>query len=128
MGVFGSGFVIGLKNKYPNVEEMYKKWYDTYCLGEVQYVRACDNVIVANMFAQDGIGGMSKGHYNKVVKPIKYKSLVYCMDDLKLVCPDYEIVAPKFGSLRSGGTWSFIEELIEEIWGDFNVTIYEYKE
>lgn len=39
------------------------------------------------------------------------------------------IHCPKFGSLRAGGNWEFILELINETWVDrgINVTIYEYK-
>lgn len=132
LGIMGSGFVVGLKNKYPRVEEQYVKWYGTYGLGLVQFVGASDTVLVANMFAQDGIGGMSKGDFSRVTKPIKYASLIRCMEEIKDLIDtypsEYIIAAPKFGSLRSCGSWPFIEELIEEIWGDFSVTIYEYKE
>lgn len=129
LGIMGSGFVVGLKKKYPRAEEQYLKWYKQFGLGLVQLVGISENVVVANMFAQDGIGGMSKGNFSRVTKPIKYTALIKCMETLSdCINDDTEIVAPKFGSLRSGGTWEFIEELIEEIWADFNVTIYEYKE
>jgi hypothetical protein len=40
------------------------------------------------------------------------------------------ICCPKFGSLRSGGNWDFILELIEEIWlnNGIDVTVCEYVE
>lgn len=129
LGIMGSGFVVGLKKKYPRAEEQYVKWYKNFSLGHTQCVAVTETVIIANMFAQDGIGGMSKGDFSRVSKPIKYTALIKCMEMIpECFEHDTEIVAPKFGSLRSGGTWKFIEELIEEIWADFNVTIYEYKE
>lgn len=132
LGIMGSGFVIGLKKKYPRAEEQYVQWYKNFSLGHIQCVGVTDTVLIANMFAQDGIGGMSKGDFSRVSKPIKYTALMKCMEEIKYFIDgypsEYIIVAPKFGSLRSGGSWPLIEELIEEIWGDFSVTIYEYKE
>jgi hypothetical protein len=37
-----------------------------------------------------------------------------------------EIHAPKFGSGLAGGNWNFISDLIEDIWGKYNVFIYNY--
>jgi hypothetical protein len=35
-----------------------------------------------------------------------------------------EIHCPKFGSGLAGGNWAFIEDLIEDIWGKYSVTVY----
>ena len=90
------------------------------------------------MIAQDGI----KNTLNP--KPIKYWALIKCMQDTLTVIgilksnelmfgdksSKYVIHCPKFGSLRSGGNFDFILELINETWIDrgIDVVIYEYKE
>ena len=37
-----------------------------------------------------------------------------------------EIHCPKFGSGLAGGNWHFIENLIEDIWTAYFVTVYNY--
>jgi hypothetical protein len=85
-------------------------------------------ITVANMYAQTGIRSISTGDRSKVnKKPIRYEYLVSCMTSVRDSLEADTIVAPKFGSLRAGGNWSFIEELIEEIWcPSFDVVICEY--
>jgi hypothetical protein len=36
-----------------------------------------------------------------------------------------QIHAPKFGSGLAGGNWGFISDLIDDIWSDFQVFIYD---
>jgi hypothetical protein len=37
-----------------------------------------------------------------------------------------EVHAPKFGSGIAGGNWNFISDLIEDLWGQYDVFIYNY--
>jgi hypothetical protein len=37
-----------------------------------------------------------------------------------------QIHAPKFGCGLAGGNWNFIENLIQDIWNSYNITIYNY--
>lgn len=115
---WGSGFVIPLGDRFPKARERYLK-EPKLTLGDTQFIETC-GVVVANMIAQRGI--IQKG-----LKPIKYAALVKCLNTVGFFCRTRhvdEIHAPAFGSLRSGGHWPFIHELIEEIWCDINVTIY----
>lgn len=126
VGKFASGFAAGVKKFYPVATKFY---FDQKLSSETEYVALgdvyyCldDNIIFAHMVAQTTPG---------TEKPIKYSSLVKCMESVR----DYaksanisEIYAPKFGSLRAGGNWNFIEELVNEIWKDFKVIIFTYKE
>ena len=122
LGIMGGGVALGLKRKWPEVEELYKK---TNCLGECSFVKVGDNIIVANMIAQNGL--ISKNN----PKPIKYLALIDCMKLVKdwAILDNSVIHCPKFGSLRAGGNFDFVLELIREIWIDngINVIIYEYK-
>ena len=124
--LMGSGFVVPLYTKWPLVKTLYHQW--DMSLGKTQIVLAEEEkVFVANMCAQSGISSKSTGPRSKVnSKPIRYASLIRCMEDVAHYVRMYKIdniVAPMFGSGLAQGRWETIEELIEEIWGDLNVTI-----
>ena len=133
---WGSGFVIPLGNKFPLARESYFAWANNqtldhekvsfgtpgrpeFCLGEVQFVRVAPNVTVANMVAQT-LGGE---------RPLYYNALSSCMDQVCeltwLKDATTEFLCPMFGSDRAGGTWAFVENLIEDCWerSGLNVTI-----
>lgn len=133
VGCWGSGFVVPLGRYFPKSKLEYlssvekSKKVNLPLLGYCQIVDCSMKTYVANMCAQTGIMSHSTGDRAKVNnKPIRYTALVDCMryvaDFVEL--NDCEIHCPRFGSDRAGGNWEFIEELIEEIWGDFEVRIY----
>ena len=82
------------------------------------------------MIAQNGTPS------DRNARPINYLGLVKSMNTLgRFIRSEtgflnktekVEIHAPKFGSGLAGGNWYFINDLIEDIWGDFNVYIYNY--
>lgn len=144
---WGSGFVKSMSKHYPmkiddpkNVEyspeHAFRQWCKTpdYKLGAVQFCTAgwrkgmhiqdvehyCE---VANMVAQH-----QTIKYNK--KPIRYAALVKCMITVRKEIQNMElpveIHAPKFGSDLAGGTWDFIEELIEELWLNNDIPVHIY--
>lgn len=123
----GSGFVVPLMKKYPEVYPAYMNC-PILALGETQFVPIQRNdegpIWVSHMCAQNGLIGANNP------KPIKYVALTQCMEKVAKCCAAKkgEIWAPMFGSLRAGGNWSFIEELINEIWHDLPVTICKFNE
>jgi len=68
--------------------------------------------------------------------PIKYKGLMLCMSEIAVFVEvekmktnkNVVIHAPKFGSDLAKGNWTFVLELIREIWleAGIDVVIYEY--
>jgi O-acetyl-ADP-ribose deacetylase (regulator of RNase III) len=131
-GAWGAGFVLainknlGLKPRTDFINAS-KNW--NYDLGDVNYSRVKHEkgfVTVANMCGQHGVGAGSTGDL-RVTKPIRYAALVHAMEDVARYVNEYPqpILAPKFGSVLAGGNWEFIRELIEEIWGNHDVTIFE---
>ena len=120
-----SGFALGVIKKYPIVELANKSTE----LGETEFVYVEPHVIIANMISQYKT-------IREVKKPIRYKALIECMTtisnrikELKLFSKNaVEIWTCKFGSKRAGGNWDFIVELIDELWSDMPVTVFEYKE
>lgn len=145
-GAWGAGFVLAInknlgmepRNSFTNASKNL-----LYDLGDVDYCRVVKNkyrptvggpthtgvstaITVANMCGQHGVGPGSTGDL-RVTKPIRYAALVHAMEDVARYVNEYPqpILAPKFGSALAGGNWDFINELIHEIWGNLDVTIFE---
>jgi hypothetical protein len=82
------------------------------------------------MIAQNGIRSPENN------RPLNYLALVKSMNSLSQYIhtntgfinknEKIEIHCPKFGSGLAGGNWNFITDLINDIWGKFFVTVYNY--
>jgi len=128
---WGSGFVMALSKEWGEPEKQFRN--SSKKLGQCDYINIHNDtsilITVVNMYAQTGIRSISTGDRSKVTqKPIRYEHLVSCMTSIRDSLSEADtVVAPKFGSLRAGGNWQFIEELIEEIWcPSFDVIVCEY--
>lgn len=137
--LFGAGFAASISEKYPMVKQNYHLLGKTFLkqnMGHCQIMEVYSNkkyehkLYVANMIAQNGTPS------DRNARPINYLGLVKSMNTLgRFIRSEtgflnktekVEIHAPKFGSGLAGGNWYFINDLIEDIWGDFNVYIYNY--
>jgi hypothetical protein len=135
INAFGAGFTFHIQNHFPIVKENFHLLGKQATLGYTQLVIADTNkktdskIIFANMIAQNGT--ISKTN----PRPIDYAALMRCMMKVKAFIDHsksdsdtkLEIHAPKFGCGLAGGNWNFISDLIEDIWGDQTVVVYEYK-
>jgi hypothetical protein len=136
--VFGGGFTGGIVKHYPIVRDNYHMLGPSFLkknLGYVQFITAKENkassnkIIFANMIAQNGTISFN----NK--RPLNYLALCKSMAEVAKYIrsnknsseQDFHIHAPKFGSGLAGGNWSFIYNLIEDIWTDIPVFIYDFK-
>jgi len=133
VNIFGGGFTKDLADKYPIVKENFHLLGSAAKLGKVQYIEVEKNttygykLIIANMIAQDGTISP------KNTRPLNYAALAFCMTDVRQYCyslvnnlesSSIEIHAPKFGSGLAGGDWTFIQELIIDIWKKYKTFIY----
>lgn len=132
IGLFGAGFAAAVKKAYPIVATNFELLGRKTKLGYVQYVSVMKDskylheLIFANMIAQNEI----ISQHNP--RPLNYEALVKCMIDVKnytenLNKEKIQIHCPKFGSGLAGGEWKFIHCLIEDIWNNFPVYIYQLK-
>lgn len=134
IGAYGAGVSGAISKVYPKVEDEYKRWhkYEHYTLGtqiipfklgNIQIVPVKPSVYVINMIGQKGVIGGNNP------KPVKYASIVRCMERVYYVCKKMngEIHAPLFGCGLAAGKWEIIEEFINEIWHDVPVIIYKLK-
>jgi len=127
---FGSGFALSVLNKYPEVAQNFDM-ISKPTLGYVQYVPVLraklhnHSLVFANMIAQNGIIG------NKNPRPLNYEALINCMVNVRTyinstALDKVEIHCPKFGSGLAGGNWAFISDLIDDIWKNISVVVYNY--
>lgn len=127
-GVMGAGIALQIKEKFPDVYEVYKEKckefskYDINPLGHVLYCRTkYSNVIIANLFSQIGMS-------------TDYNAMKNCLRSIYNDCKKYNesVAIPyKIGCGIAGGDWNKVYDMIEEIFSqDENVkcTIYKLEE
>lgn len=108
-GVWGAGFVLALSKKWSYPEDYYRARH-TYPLGHVDILSVEDDIFVANMIAQEGIG------LNKdTVPPIRYEALAQTLYKVNGVAEkmNASIHMPRIGAGLAGGDWIVIEKIIE---------------
>jgi O-acetyl-ADP-ribose deacetylase (regulator of RNase III) len=118
-GGWGAGFVLALSAKWSKPEVAYKKWYKErnkrskytssriFTLGNIQLVKVEDDILVANMIAQE--------HYKWInnIPPIRYEALANCLDKLNNEIPHRSTVhMPRIGCGLAGGKWKIVEAII----------------
>lgn len=120
--VMGAGIALQIAQKWPRVEEMYKL-HKTLELGTTQWCTVGEKLICVNLIAQTL--GWVDGK-----PPLSYEALRVCLMDVAEVAKKDKILvrAPMIGSLRSGGKWNVIEEMIESIFNGVEVEIYKLPE
>lgn len=124
-GVMGSGIAKQVREKYPNVYKEYKDLCDLEfdpknLLGIAQPVHANDKTIIVNIFAQENFGydGKCYTDYNALREGLK---TVYKSNKDDIIAIPYLM-----GCHRGGGDWNIVYKMIEEIFADCDVTLYEY--
>ncbi len=134
VNAFGAGFAGQVATEFPSVKANFHLLGNTARLGQVQYVSVEKNnihrneLIFANMIAQNKLLNKSNP------RPLNYGALAYAMSDIRShinrikqsnpEIDNIEIHAPKFGSGLAGGNWSFIMDMIDDIW--YNIPVYVY--
>lgn len=135
--LFGAGFAAAVSKYYPIVKHNYHMLGQNFLknnLGYTQFVEVSkDNVyehkiIFANMIAQRGVISPSNP------RPLNYFALCKSMAGIqKYINNNFsldskiQIHAPKFGCGLAGGDWKLITNLIEDIWTNIPVFIYNYQ-
>lgn len=129
MNKFISGFSKELYKHYPEIETTInintpKKMCS--CITVKTNPKTKSQLIVANMYCQ------TKNSQKRI---INYGQLVLCMYEIKNIIfdlkhkfPDFstEIHCTKFGIGMAGGNWNFISDLINDIWNNNNVYVYNH--
>lgn len=133
-GRWGAGFVVALGKKWPFAKDAYLAWYrhaenipgeatGVMGLGEAQLVQVEEDVWVANIVGQHGIGMGSGGR-----APIRYDAL---NKGLVAVCRwaqdfDASVHMPRLGSGLAGGHWGNIETMVKTEIADKGIEVFVY--
>lgn len=106
---WGAGFVVQLGKAYPQAKIGFHsiKPADRR-LGYTQFVRVSDDIVVANMIAQEGtrvLGGDI---------PLRYDALRECLDEVqnRAESDGYTVSMPRIGAGLAGGDWKIIRSII----------------
>ncbi len=135
--LFGAGFAADLAEQFPSVKADYHMLGKTFLknnFGYCQIIKVIEEqkhkqkLYIVNMIAQNGV----KSHNNP--RPLNYYALSKSMGSMSSFIlsntgflnksENIEIHCPKFGSGLAGGNWNFINDLIYDIWGRYNVTVH----
>lgn len=123
-GSWGAGFVMAISKKWSSPEIEYRKWIETKTatLGEIQLVPVEDEIVIANMIAQDGFVNF----LNPVA--VRYESLKECLNKLayRIKANDVSVHMPRIGCGIAGGKWELIEPIIKETLCKNDIQVYVY--
>jgi O-acetyl-ADP-ribose deacetylase (regulator of RNase III) len=128
MGVMGSGLAKQIRDKYPEVYPSYIR----YCkgckdgnpknlLGDIQTILCSDGKVIVNLFGQFD--------YGRDKQYTDYKALKESLEGILCVAKynsDSIALPYNLGCGLAGGDWEVVYKIIEEVFKDYDVTIYKY--
>lgn len=130
---WGKGFALALGTKYPKAKNEYHRGIiipnshyqerRKLQLDDVQLVRINEELLIANMCAQNGL----KSYMNPV--PLNYVSLLNCLRKLRIICIITGIKSihmPRIGSGLAGGNWFNISTMIDNVFETADIKVYVY--
>lgn len=129
-GGWGRGFVLALSARWPGPEAAYRAWHRErshdgvpFALGEVQFCRVRPDVVVANMVAQRGLRGRSRGI------PLQYDALERCLGAVASWCLAHpapvSVHMPRIGCGLAGGRWEVVGPIVAAALDGIPVTVYD---
>lgn len=122
-GVMGGGIALQVRQKYPEVYKKYvnvcKKYDADTLLGMMQTAKANDGTVIVNMFSQNDFG--HDGCYTD------YDAMRNGLETVRALYEGKSIAIPYLiGCGLGGGDWKIVSQIIEEVFADREVTLYEY--
>ena len=128
IGKWGKGFVLAISKRWKEPEQVYKHSFSDVpkpVLGNVQFIRLSDSIIIANIIGQHGI---CSPRNKTALAPIRYDAV---FDGLHQVMDcaikfDASVHMPRIGCGLAGGTWENIEPLINASLIEKGVDVFVY--
>lgn len=117
---WGSGFVLAISKRWKEPERVFRS--KKMQLGEVDFIRVEDDIVVANMCAQTGIRPQNG------IPPIRMHALRTCLQKVveEALKMRASIHMPRIGAHRAGGKWPEIEKVIIEELINRNIKVFVY--
>lgn len=154
LGKWGAGFTGAISKKWKTPEIVYRAWADAgeftategnglfppvvmrgerlpeddriykFGLGNLQIVFISNNFCIVNAVAQHGIRNYK---VNPTSVHIDYMALEECLIHTYLICKKYNYIInmPKIGCGHAGGDWNTVSEIINRVFHDIDVLVYE---
>jgi O-acetyl-ADP-ribose deacetylase (regulator of RNase III) len=123
-GGYGAGIAQQILQQFPKAEQAYMSKFrsEGWHLGEVQIVKVGPKKFIANCATQDRFGSPRGG---KVYAD--YGAIEEVMKQLKDLCTEYnyQLAMPKIGAGLAGGDWVKIEAIINKVFHDREVWVFE---
>jgi len=125
MGVMGAGLAKQVRSKYPSVYTYYndlcKKNTPEKQLGSVLFMEVGEKII-ANIFGQVKYGRIGKFTDYEALR----KGFLAVLYEATEVYENYTVAIPfNIGCGLAGGDWNIVYQMIEDIFKDYDVTIYK---
>jgi len=134
-GKWGAGFVLALSKRWERPEREYLRWYEDHgtvkfrrLLGAMQLVPVEDDIFIANIVGQHGVGKSKDGK-----PPIRYDAISKGFGFIAQYAKDHpernvSVHMPRIGCSLAGGSWSQIEPLLEKhfVTNGIPVTVYDW--
>ena len=115
---WGSGFVLAVSERWEEPEREFRRRRNY--LGDVRFVEVTDEITVANMVAQHGVG-LKHG------PPKRYEALHECL----IIVAEYakinnlSIHMPRIGCGLAGGEWSAVRDVIDATLDGLEIFVYD---
>ncbi|WP_339304381.1 macro domain-containing protein [Paenibacillus sp. FSL L8-0435] len=126
-GVWGSGIAKAIKQKYPDAYPFYQlacHEYGDRLLGLCWTTKVNEKRVVANLFGQTTYGR------NKSVVYTDYAALKAALESLKIRAKKFghSVALPyNIGCGLANGDWKVVYGIIEEVFSDYEVTLYRWE-
>lgn len=121
-GVMGSGIARQIRQRWPNVYEVYNLKYQVMGLelGTILPVQTPDGRVVINCMTQGNFGGDGQQY-------VDYDAIASCIDAIDAKIDNWdvsEVGFPQIGAGLGGGDWNRIESIIESHAKNFIPVVY----
>ncbi|MCY7911145.1 macro domain-containing protein [Bacillus inaquosorum] len=125
-GVMGAGLAKQIRDRYPSAYRSYKHMCENVVfkpdllLGRIMQVKEHDGKVICHIFGQLSYG--RRGLHTD------YKALKHGLSLIKLKAKNYNksVALPHgIGCGLAGGDWSEVHQMIEDVFDDYEVTIYK---
>jgi O-acetyl-ADP-ribose deacetylase (regulator of RNase III) len=113
-GRMGAGIALEIKKRYPQVYQSYiafgdkNRWRDRFLLGEVDFVKITDQLVIANAFTQEEYGSPGTRYAS-------YDAIDNCFSKINRYAIERNLPVkyPKIGAGLAGGCWDIIAAIIQ---------------